>query len=132
VDDDCRALAAAWVSFVFAVVFPSGSPEQASALQRLADTVPAELEADVLTMAKGYRKFADNLADPDLDPDFDLVAGLAPRLAAGEIPSDEQIQAALAQMHAALRQSQTALAPYDAATKASGRVSTWVKENCTG
>ena len=133
-DEDCQALAAAAVSFFRVVASAPGTPEQANALQELADTVPDELAADALTIAELYGRHAQELlADVDLDVDLELDLVLE----AGETPSAEKIQAALPQLHAVLAQlqallaqTQAALAPFDAAAEASERISAWAQENC--
>jgi hypothetical protein len=112
-DEDCRALAAAYigVSQAFAAA-ASGSnedlEEQAEAFSEYADEVPEEIRADVQTLASAYAQYIDVLQDVGLQP--------------GELPTAEQAQ----QLQAALQSVGTA-----DVTAASERLGAWTTENCS-
>ena len=112
-DEDCRALAAAFLGVSQAFAAAAGGSdealqEQAEAFAQYADDVPDEIRADVQTLADAYAQYIDVLQDAGLQP--------------GELPSAEQAQ----QLQAALAAVGTA-----DVTAASERLGAWTTENCS-
>ena len=112
-DEDCRALAAAYLGVSQAFAAAAGGSdedlqEQAEAFAQYADDVPEEIRADVQTLADAYGQYIDVLQEAGLEP--------------GELPSAEQAQ----QLQEALQSVGTA-----DVTAASERLGAWTTENCS-
>lgn len=103
--EDCIQLVAALTSFGTAFATP-GSGDDASGFFDQFDP-PAEIEADVKTLAEWYKAYFAAVQDAGLE--------------AGQTPTPEQLQ-----------RYQAALASLDQAgvSEASERIGTWAQENC--
>jgi len=104
---DCLALAGIGATIAQALSGATGGNTNTEDLQQLVDKVPAEIQADVQTLADAFGQYAAKLKDIGIK--------------AGSTPSAAQLQ-----------QLQAALASLDQQklTAASSHIEAWAKDNC--
>jgi ABC-type glycerol-3-phosphate transport system substrate-binding protein len=106
-DEDCLALAGVGATIAAAFAGTGADTDATAELEELADKVPAEIKADVQTLAAAFGEYADKLQEIGVE--------------AGATPTAEQLQ----QLQAAISSLNQ-----EELTAASNRIEAWATENC--